>query len=306
MKGKIGIYKIENLANGKVYIGQSKNIEKRFIGHCRYSKNSHLGRAISKYGASNFKLHILETFSSYDKEKLNDRECYWIYVFKSYNNEFGYNKTFGGEGVNPTKETLVNMSRASKARNYKHTPQALIYFREKSTNSRWITDGKVEYFKIIDNSFFMPIGFHFGRLPRSEVAKEKTSASLKETYRNTDECIKKERAEVTRQRLKGHYVSEETRKKISLKNKEFYKNNPEVKNRLNLVHRGKIFITNGIEDRIVLDISEDDLKNGWFVGKSKVIYINNGIRNIRISKLQDLPLGWTYGKLKKGNLEDEA
>ena len=30
---KIGIYKIENKVNGKVYIGQSINIRKRFIEH---------------------------------------------------------------------------------------------------------------------------------------------------------------------------------------------------------------------------------------------------------------------------------
>lgn len=37
----IGIYKIENLLNGKKYIGQSVHIEKRFSEHCR--SNSLLG-----------------------------------------------------------------------------------------------------------------------------------------------------------------------------------------------------------------------------------------------------------------------
>jgi predicted GIY-YIG superfamily endonuclease len=30
----IGIYKIENLVNGKVYIGQSVHIERRWQEHC--------------------------------------------------------------------------------------------------------------------------------------------------------------------------------------------------------------------------------------------------------------------------------
>ena len=33
IKMSIGIYKIENLVNHKVYIGQSKNIERRFREH---------------------------------------------------------------------------------------------------------------------------------------------------------------------------------------------------------------------------------------------------------------------------------
>jgi predicted GIY-YIG superfamily endonuclease len=33
----IGIYKIENLLNGKIYIGQSKHIETRWSEHCRNS-----------------------------------------------------------------------------------------------------------------------------------------------------------------------------------------------------------------------------------------------------------------------------
>lgn len=34
-----GIYKITNLINNKIYIGQSVNIEARWKGHIRNSKN---------------------------------------------------------------------------------------------------------------------------------------------------------------------------------------------------------------------------------------------------------------------------
>lgn len=34
-----GIYKITNLINGKIYIGQSKNIQHRWIEHQRYDLN---------------------------------------------------------------------------------------------------------------------------------------------------------------------------------------------------------------------------------------------------------------------------
>ena len=56
----IGIYKIENLLNHKIYIGQSKHIEKRFLEHCKLSAKSLVGKAISKYGKENFSFEILE------------------------------------------------------------------------------------------------------------------------------------------------------------------------------------------------------------------------------------------------------
>jgi predicted GIY-YIG superfamily endonuclease len=42
----IGIYKIENLINGKIYIGQSIHIEKRWQEHCKASSNSLIAKSI--------------------------------------------------------------------------------------------------------------------------------------------------------------------------------------------------------------------------------------------------------------------
>lgn len=46
----MGIYKIENLINHKIYIGQSIHIEKRWKEHCQFSSESLIGKAIHKYG----------------------------------------------------------------------------------------------------------------------------------------------------------------------------------------------------------------------------------------------------------------
>lgn len=34
------------------------------------------------------------------KDKLNEREIYWIKYYNSYNREFGYNESEGGNGYN--------------------------------------------------------------------------------------------------------------------------------------------------------------------------------------------------------------
>lgn len=44
-----GIYKITNLINGKIYIGQSINIERRFLEHCRKNE-SLIDKEIQKNG----------------------------------------------------------------------------------------------------------------------------------------------------------------------------------------------------------------------------------------------------------------
>ena len=50
-----GIYKIQNLINNKVYIGQSVNIKSRWHSeNNRKCHNRHLKSAFKKYGIENF------------------------------------------------------------------------------------------------------------------------------------------------------------------------------------------------------------------------------------------------------------
>ena len=95
---KIGIYQYKNKINGKSYIGQSININKRFREHksAAFNQNSRdynfaIHAAIRKYGLDNFDFIILEECAP---ERLNEREIYWIAFYDSYHN--GYNETIGG------------------------------------------------------------------------------------------------------------------------------------------------------------------------------------------------------------------
>lgn len=68
----IGIYKITNLINEKVYIGQSIHIERRWQEHCQPSSRSLIGRAIKKYGKENFSFQILEECREEQLDKLEE------------------------------------------------------------------------------------------------------------------------------------------------------------------------------------------------------------------------------------------
>lgn len=87
------IYKIENLINHKIYIGQTNNYKRRFIEHKNrgYKKDTKvLYYAFDKYGIENFDFSIIEFVKNY-----NEREKYWIKYYDSFEN--GYNMTEGGE-----------------------------------------------------------------------------------------------------------------------------------------------------------------------------------------------------------------
>lgn len=93
---KKDIYLITNDINNKVYVGQAKNSERRFQGHCKpsaaYLDNELIAHAIQTYGKEHFQLTILES----QIENYNAREKYWI---KYYNSQVpnGYNILDGGE-----------------------------------------------------------------------------------------------------------------------------------------------------------------------------------------------------------------
>lgn len=90
----IGIYKITKKENGKAYIGQSNNIERRFAQHCYKGEKAKipLDIAIKKYGKDAFTFEVIEECSS---EQLNEREAYWIKYYDTVKN--GYNCSEGGD-----------------------------------------------------------------------------------------------------------------------------------------------------------------------------------------------------------------
>ena len=104
-----GVYKIENLKNGKVYIGSSiTNIFRRWSEHKKLLNGNrhhskHLQSSYNIYGFENFKFEILENMDMNNKKEILDMEFKYIEKFKSFDNEFGYNvssSTGGGNSKN--------------------------------------------------------------------------------------------------------------------------------------------------------------------------------------------------------------
>lgn len=91
----IGIYKFENNITHQVYIGQSVDIEDRYRHHLSAAKRepnaTKFYQNLNKYGIDNFTFSVVEQCA---KEELDEKECYWIAYYDSYNN--GYNSTIGG------------------------------------------------------------------------------------------------------------------------------------------------------------------------------------------------------------------
>ena len=94
------IYKITNMLNNKVYIGQTvKTVQKRFTQHKNNSNKDYfsqivLYKAFNKYGFENF---CCEEIEEVPNHLLDEREKYWIEYYDSYFN--GYNSTLGGRAT---------------------------------------------------------------------------------------------------------------------------------------------------------------------------------------------------------------
>ena len=171
----IGIYIITNEINKKVYIGLSKDIldrlNNRHLVALRKNKhgNKRLQRSFNKHKEENFTFNILELC---EENKLSEHEIYWINFYKSYNPEYGYNKTFGGEGFGIfTEETRKKLSNSHKGKTprkgYKTTDETKLKMSESHMGHTTSEETKEK------------LRNKFKGIPLSEECKNNLSKSLK-------------------------------------------------------------------------------------------------------------------------------
>ena len=113
-----GIYKITRKNTKQMYIGLSEDIEDRWYGHIYRPnlKHSYIDKAIRKYGADKFDLEIVEELPN-DRPLLMEREAYWVAHYNTYEDDFHYNLTPGGD-FSPSKlpEVRAKMSKAKSGK----------------------------------------------------------------------------------------------------------------------------------------------------------------------------------------------
>lgn len=97
------IYRYRNKINGKVYIGQTIDIERRKIEHIKSSENGTgfaFHRALRKYGYDSFEfdiLHIVKEDEPYFRIRLDELEIKEIQCHHCLVPQ-GYNIAYGGQG----------------------------------------------------------------------------------------------------------------------------------------------------------------------------------------------------------------
>lgn len=103
------IYKVTNLVNGKIYIGQTKkSLESRKKQHLALAKKEgeikgYFQRALRYHGAENFQWDIIDQADS--AEELDDKEEDWVIKYGSFG-EYGYNLTPGGNQTGSRGQTV--------------------------------------------------------------------------------------------------------------------------------------------------------------------------------------------------------
>ena len=128
----IGVYKITNKVNGKMYIGGSTNLKLRKIDHFkpyRINRLRHLPiyEAMLEHGRENFEFEVIERTT---EEDLNTREEYYIDKYNTV--EDGYNVVRTALNVHDEEFSKVNADRL-RERNLKNWQDP--EYREHITNS---------------------------------------------------------------------------------------------------------------------------------------------------------------------------
>ena len=160
------IYKITNIQNNKVYIGQTiQPIEKRLRRHFNDALNNnldtHFARAIRFYGVENFVIEIIDTATT--QEELTLKEQKWIQFYNStvegYNETDAIYKCGGNTYKNKTPEEMKIIKekiRASKLGG-KNPHARKIKMIDIVNNEEKIFDSQQECADYLNLSSHMPI-----------------------------------------------------------------------------------------------------------------------------------------------------
>lgn len=200
------IYKIENLVNGKVYIGQTIQPPiKRKYSHLSQLKNNkhwneHLQCSFNKYDESNFRFIVLNYATS--KEVLDKLEDDYIIYYDCLNPQNGYNFKRGGANGKCSEEMRKKQSEAKMGNKNPN------YGKNGTLNPFYGKTHSLETRKKIREALKGEKHPWFGKKHSIETRKKMSKSHMGKTY--SLESRKK-----MSESQKGKNVSLETRKKMS-------------------------------------------------------------------------------------------
>ena len=118
-KGVSGVYLMTCLANGKIYIGSSVDIVKRYHEHMSGLRNGrhhsrYMMRSWVKYGDEQFTFSVLETCH---ESKVLEREQWYLDTFRPYDPTIGFNNSQTAEsnaGFKMSEESKERIRQSAK------------------------------------------------------------------------------------------------------------------------------------------------------------------------------------------------
>ena len=242
------IYKTTNKLNNHFYIGkhQCETLEDGYLGF-----GVRLKQAIKKYGKENFTREILFIFDN--ELDMNNKEKELV-TESLIADKTCYNMTLGGEGgpiflgqhhSEETKQLLRDKRKLQPI--YHKTPEQIE--RERQTrlaknNGKYFSDETIQKIREAKNKYYL-------NQPKKIDCQE--SSDNENKVKRSKEELNKSRSE----KMMGHEVSEETRKKLSDINKGKCPSNA-----------GKVQVNNGIKNIYIFkEELELYLSQGWVRGK---------------------------------------
>ena len=230
------VYKTTNKINGKVYYGAHRTND---LDNDDYigSGGNHFQNALNKYGEENFEKEILYIFDN--EADMDAKEIEIIAEENAVADPNCYNKKEGGEGGRGySLEVRLEMSK-----------RMVKYFQD--------DENKIKQSKAITKYY-----------KNNPEARIKHSEFMKEYYSNSENRFKQSESQ------KERFRKQENRIKLSNTMKAYYKDNPEAKKELSKINKGRIWITNGSDSKMIPGCHE--IPDGWYRGR---IYNRNKKEN---------------------------
>ena len=238
------VYLIENVINGKRYVGQAQNFRSRFYCHKNKKVQTIISRAFRKYGFENFVFTILE--DGLQIEHLDEREQYWMDYFNSSNLDIGYNlcKIAGTtRGFHHNNETKKKISEANKERFCGKNNPFYGQHHSKETKNK-LRRQKLDY--NITDKHRKAISKGRKGIKYSDETKRKIGNGNRGKKRSLEQIklmsesqrgkvLSKEHKQAISEALKGIIVSDETRAKLSKAGRGKHKDNSHCKKKVKMM-----------------------------------------------------------------------